>query len=204
MATDSTPARRIRMKPDDRRAAILAAAERCFAERGFSATTVQDIASTAGVTAGALYRYYPGKDAIVTAIIAASHNDILAAYQAMPSDGTFIEGLIGLFDDLIEAPPEQRSVAVFSEVIAESFRNATVRKALQASERELDAWIMQRIGNEQAENRLSDDLDPQAVSLVLAALFDGLILRSGLIGTTSPAALRAVIGRIIRATQMTD
>ncbi len=199
MVADPKPSKRIRMKPDDRRAAILAAAERCFAERGFYATTVQDIASAAGVTAGALYRYFPGKDAIVTAIIAASHDDVLAAYAAMPSDGGFIDGLINLFDDLIDTPPDRQSVAVFSEVVAESFRNAAVREALHASESELDAWITRRIGEEQDRNRLSVDLDPQAVTLVLTALFDGLILRAGVKGAADANAVRAVVTRMIRA-----
>ena len=38
------------------------AAIRLFARRGLAATTVKDIAGAAGVTEGALYRHWPGKN----------------------------------------------------------------------------------------------------------------------------------------------
>jgi AcrR family transcriptional regulator len=40
------------------------AAIRLFATKGLTQTTVKDIASEAGVTEGALYRHYPGKNAM--------------------------------------------------------------------------------------------------------------------------------------------
>ncbi|WP_338669695.1 TetR/AcrR family transcriptional regulator [Pseudodesulfovibrio methanolicus] len=40
------------------------AAIRLFATKGLAQTTVKDIASEAGVTEGALYRHYPGKNAM--------------------------------------------------------------------------------------------------------------------------------------------
>lgn len=46
------------------RAAILAAAEEWFAERGFAGSRLVDITGQAGVTTGALYRYFPGKGAL--------------------------------------------------------------------------------------------------------------------------------------------
>ena len=40
---------------DARRARILEAATRCFAQNGFHKTTVHDIASEAGISQGAMY-----------------------------------------------------------------------------------------------------------------------------------------------------
>jgi AcrR family transcriptional regulator len=47
------------------RAALLAAAKRMFAERGFEATTVRDIASAASVTERTFYRYFDGKEGLI-------------------------------------------------------------------------------------------------------------------------------------------
>ena len=45
-----------------RRSHILAAALRCFARRGYYATTVDEIAAAAGVSKGAPYVYFDGKE----------------------------------------------------------------------------------------------------------------------------------------------
>jgi AcrR family transcriptional regulator len=47
---------------------LYATAIRLIGERGYEATTLRDIARQAGVSAGLLYRYFPGKQAIVLAL----------------------------------------------------------------------------------------------------------------------------------------
>jgi AcrR family transcriptional regulator len=47
------------------RAAILTAAKQMFADRGFEATTVRDIARAAGVTERTFYRYFDGKEGLI-------------------------------------------------------------------------------------------------------------------------------------------
>ena len=49
----------------DRRYAV---AMRLIAERGYEATTLREIATEAGVSVGLLYRYFPGKQAVVLAL----------------------------------------------------------------------------------------------------------------------------------------
>ncbi len=53
----------------ERRRAILAAATRLFAERGFRPTTMQAVAQAAGVSVGYLYKHFDGKDAMLAAIL---------------------------------------------------------------------------------------------------------------------------------------
>src|SRR3954467_9702274 len=55
-----------------RRDAVLAAAQRVFAEAGLEGATVRAIAQAAGYTAGAVYSYYPTKEAIYAEILARS------------------------------------------------------------------------------------------------------------------------------------
>ena len=58
---------------DARRRSILDAAITCFERRGLHGTTTDDIAAEAGLSNGALYRYFDGKAAIVEAIAAQRH-----------------------------------------------------------------------------------------------------------------------------------
>jgi AcrR family transcriptional regulator len=48
---------------------ILAAALDCFAERGFAATRLEDVAQRAGVTKGTLYLYFAGKEDLFKAVV---------------------------------------------------------------------------------------------------------------------------------------
>ena len=54
-------------KGADTRARILNTALALFRERGFEATTMRDVARTAGMSLGAAYHYFASKDAIVLA-----------------------------------------------------------------------------------------------------------------------------------------
>jgi AcrR family transcriptional regulator len=52
---------------DARREDILDASRTLFLSRGFTSVTMQDIATEAGISAGAIYRYYPSKDDLARA-----------------------------------------------------------------------------------------------------------------------------------------
>ena len=55
------PSRVRREVPDDTRAALLAAAAGAFSERGFAATSIDDVARRLGATKGLVYHYYRSK-----------------------------------------------------------------------------------------------------------------------------------------------
>jgi AcrR family transcriptional regulator len=56
-------------RPDARPEELLSAAIARFREAGYAATRVEEIASAAGVTVGTVYRYFPGKEALFTAVV---------------------------------------------------------------------------------------------------------------------------------------
>lgn len=49
--------------------AITGAARREFAEKGYAATSIRDIAAAAGMSLSALYHYYPGKQDLLYALL---------------------------------------------------------------------------------------------------------------------------------------
>ncbi len=66
MGTGTTPASpRVAARRQRRRAEILRAAIRAFRDKGYHATTLEDIADRLGVRNTALYHYFPDKEAIL-------------------------------------------------------------------------------------------------------------------------------------------
>jgi len=56
-------------RKEDRPGEILAAALDCFAERGFAATRMDDVAARAGVTKGTIYLYFKTKEDLFKALV---------------------------------------------------------------------------------------------------------------------------------------
>ena len=57
------------MDPQERRRQILDRSAEIFARKGVTATTIREIADAVGVYSGALYHYFPSKEAIVPELI---------------------------------------------------------------------------------------------------------------------------------------
>lgn len=67
---------------------IMEAARTEFAQRGFEATTMRDIADTAGIKASNLYRYFESKDSIIQQILGDFSDRLLAAYRDVIATGS--------------------------------------------------------------------------------------------------------------------
>jgi AcrR family transcriptional regulator len=65
----TTPSTRWRRRKEARPAEILDAALACFAERGFAATRLDDVATRAGITKGTLYLYFSNKEELFKAVV---------------------------------------------------------------------------------------------------------------------------------------
>src|ERR1700749_3379160 len=82
---------RWRRRKDARPGEIIAAALEVFAERGFAAARLDDIAARAGVSKGALYLYFATKEDLFHAVVSEAVAPNLEAVQAAAEtyDGDF-------------------------------------------------------------------------------------------------------------------
>ncbi|HEX3915789.1 MAG TPA: TetR/AcrR family transcriptional regulator [Caulobacteraceae bacterium] len=80
MSVSASP--RWRRRKQARPAEIIAAALEVFAERGFAAARLDDIAASAGVSKAALYLYFPTKEDLFRAVVAEAVAPNLAMVQA--------------------------------------------------------------------------------------------------------------------------
>jgi AcrR family transcriptional regulator len=65
----STPPRYQRLDPAERRDQILDAANALFAERGYEEVSIEDIASSIGVTRGLVHHYFGGRKEVYVALV---------------------------------------------------------------------------------------------------------------------------------------
>ena len=95
-------------------AAILEAAAAVFAEKGYDAATMTEIAALSGTAIGSLYRFFPSKDALADALLARYTGLLTEGFaeleQRLPHMS--LAGVAGALVDFMVALQAQRSVAV--------------------------------------------------------------------------------------------
>ncbi|MQA62142.1 MAG: TetR family transcriptional regulator [Actinophytocola sp.] len=64
-----------------RRAELLRIACRLFAERGFRATTVRDIADAAGILSGSLYHHFDSKETMIDELLSSFQDELFGRYR---------------------------------------------------------------------------------------------------------------------------
>jgi AcrR family transcriptional regulator len=94
------------MTSDERRAAIVEAALRLFAEKGFRGTTTRELAAAVGVTEPVLYEHFRTKRDLYSAIIEEKANSGLAALQALRDQYVDTHDDVGFFNALGNATIE--------------------------------------------------------------------------------------------------
>src|SRR5437879_5540392 len=60
---------------EERRAAIIKAVRRVFAEKGFHGTTTRELAQAAGVSEALLFKHFPNKEALYAAMMLACKSE---------------------------------------------------------------------------------------------------------------------------------
>lgn len=97
MPTDSPP--RWRRRKEARPQEITAAALELFAERGFAASRLEDVAARAGVSKGTLYLYFPNKEELFKAVVRDAVVATIAEAERLA--GSFPGGSFDLLDAVV-------------------------------------------------------------------------------------------------------
>jgi len=91
----------------DRRAALLDAAARLFAERGYERVTLEEVGGAAGVSGPAVYRHFAGKRALLAAILIDASEGLLDGAQrvvgTVPAAGDALRALVAFHVDFAVA-----------------------------------------------------------------------------------------------------
>jgi TetR/AcrR family fatty acid metabolism transcriptional regulator len=129
-----------------RRRAILASAVRVFAEHGFFAARIRDIAAGAGVAEGTIYLYFDGKDDLLLTAFRDKVAEFVASVRdVLPSHAPFEERLarfIGLQFESIQAEPALATVLLLESRQSSKFYGGAVREVLRTYAQAIDELLV--------------------------------------------------------------
>src|SRR5687767_3284280 len=131
--TGRPPALRKRTVTQER---VLDAAERLFVDRGYRATSVQDIAAAAGYTTGAIYSSFSGKDELFVAVFERRIGRQEQVWRdALQSVHGIEDAALSMGAALTRAMPEPAWYAVMFEFFSYAGRDKRLRHATAATYR---------------------------------------------------------------------
>jgi AcrR family transcriptional regulator len=162
-----------------RRQQILDAALVCFDRAGFHRTSMQDIFDQAGLSTGAVYRYFDSKEAIVEAIAEQRHAreaELISEALEVPDPRQALHRLADLYFGWLEDPAERQRRRIGVLVWAEAVHHAELRSVVLrgADQRQLLNGYLQLAKERGA---LAIDTDSESITRVFLALFQGFILQ---------------------------
>jgi TetR/AcrR family acrAB operon transcriptional repressor len=160
-----------------RREEILSAAQACFREQGYHRTTVDDVASRAGLSKGAIYWHFKGKREVFYALFDRYMESFEAYPQAAkgaPSAPEAFRRMAAVFREGIDEVLEL--VELHFEYVAHASREQELgdryRKMYQTFRVVIEEQV--RRGIRDGDFR---PVDPGTVAAGIAATLDGLILQ---------------------------
>jgi AcrR family transcriptional regulator len=183
-----------------RRQQIIDAAYRCFARNGFHQSTMRDIYEEAKLSAGAVYHYFPSKDAIIQASFEFDYQrslDLFATAIASDDSLTALRELVSFFLRGLEEAAELGAGRVNVQGWGEALINPPLRETIQRVIGDYLSALSQIIRKAQAEGQLDTALDPDALGRILLSVYYGFELQKALEPNVEMAAYAAAIDALL-------
>ena len=185
-----------------RREQILQAAMVCVAEEGFHKTTMAHVIRQSGLSAGAVYGYFRGKDEIIAAL--AEHAltlvthavDELLADDHVPS----VPELVGHIARVAETQATRTGVDLTRVMVAawaEAVRDESVRAVAGPLVATLRGRVGQLVAALQERGRWDPEADPHLVSQAVVSLIPGFVLQRLIVRDVDAESYAAAVAGLL-------
>lgn len=181
-----------------RRQQIVEAALRCFAREGFHATSMRDVIRESRLSAGAVYSYFPSKEALIAAAVepvlaqvTGALDDVLAARE--PVDPARIAGLLleRIWSKVVGGEVDYTRVAVTAW--GEALRDRAVATVAEEAYRAIRSRLTDAVRRWRDAGHLPHDADVEALGQVLFAMVTGFVLQHALLDDVEPGRYGAAV-----------
>lgn len=170
--SDAAPPAKVSLREKhatETRERILEVAMALFAERGFDATTTDEIAEGADVSPRTFFRYFPSKEALLFHDLEChlgELNDLIAAHPDEAGPGETLVGVLSTMIGRLDATPEQRALMVALHEERRSLRHYQRSAIIESAEQDVAAALARRCG------LAADDLGIRSVMAAVLGSFD--------------------------------
>lgn len=160
----ATTRKRARKGEAVRRAEVLRIAADLFADRGYVATTVRDIADAAGILSGSLYHHFDSKESMIDAILSAFVEETLSSYEAiLAEDHGPRETFEGLVAASLGAMVESRSAILIYQNEARYLTSQPRFSYLRDAHRKFEKIWTDVLKAGAASGEFRDNIEPRLV-----------------------------------------
>lgn len=177
---------------DARRRQILDGARRAFTHNGFHATSMSDVLREADLSAGAVYRYFRGKEEIIAAIAVETLAEVRSAFDTAldsappPPLDQVLGDVLRRIHGIGEPDQSRERARLILQVWSETLRNAELAAVLDRGFAEMtDAW-RRLVRTYQRTGRMRDDVPAEQVAHTLLGLIQGHLAQQALLTGVTP------------------
>src|ERR1700742_542356 len=175
----------------ERRAHIMAAARRCFVREGFHASSMQDLVAEAGMSSGAMYRYFASKDAVIEAIAADNLDQVVAVLAQAIGDGASPQAAIAAVLEFVTMRHAEDGFAAIAVLVwSEALRSATLAAHLRGA---IATALVTLSGNVHA----APHGEPSALADMLLCVLPGYLMRLALGGAEAVANIPGAVETVL-------
>lgn len=185
-----------------KRQRILESAAHCFSTHGFPKTTVEEIASGAGVSKGLVYAYFGGKEELLDAVLERTLEEWFDATRGeMDRQATDTREALAILHRVSlafarENPFLRKLLSPDSRVLL-SEHQATVSRAIETFRLDLVKLLEEGVRSEELRSDLDVERSAEAILLVHLA-FMRWLFDDGLVDVSEPALVEASIELMLR------
>lgn len=183
---------------EDRRAQIIDAAMRVFAQKGFSKATNRDVAREAGITTGLIYYYFENKEALLKAVM--EERSPFQIVEQVPAE--MLEQPPALFwpmllQRVLSIVEGEQFVSIIRMVLPEIMHEPETMSTILGFLQRLIDFLSHYLRIQVAKGTVRSDINPELVTQLLVSNMMGLVLRRQIL--RDPAAREYTHVEIVQA-----
>lgn len=181
---------------------IMEAAKTCFVRHGFQGASMQQICAEAGMSPGALYRYFASKEAIIEAITEQDRREDIALFQVMIGKPSVVDGIVAVAMAHMHHIHERKLAPLFAEIRAESMRNPAIERCCMQNMGQVQEMLVPYLGAAIERGEIEPIADMDLLMATLMAIGEGMMLNDllgmGFRAEQLEAVVRATVEALLR------
>ncbi len=166
------------------RKSIIEASTRLFAQRGYHGTSVAQIAEATGLTKGALYWYFRGKEDLFLSVLDTIrekwHEGILSKVEAVAGAANKLERLFDATSAMVGSNENPLSMYLFLVAAGAQPEMRDFEEAIQSVYQGYVKTIAGIIRKGQEEGEIKRDVDAESAAVGIIGCLEGVVLQARL------------------------